>query len=254
MRYLLLLSWVWAQVLTGVVVDGSTGEPLPGATVRIQGTPIGTLSNDKGEFQLPLGQQKLPLYLVVTYIGYDTARVLVQALKPLRIPLGEKEVIQQTVEIVDIRVSQKQQESPLTIETMDALAVRQSPSPDFYENLANLKGVDITTASLGFKIINTRGFNSTRPVRTLQIVDGMDNQAPGLNFSLGNFVGAPEADIQSVVLVVGANSALYGPNAFNGVIVMTLKDPFLQPGTSVLFKVGEPFAHRDGLSVCVYSG
>ncbi len=119
-------------------------------------TPIGTLSNDKGEFQLPLGQQKLPLYLVVTYIGYDTARVLVQALKPLRIPLGEKEVIQQTVEIVDIRVSQKQQESPLTIETMDALAVRQSPSPDFYENLANLKGVDITTASLGFKIINTR--------------------------------------------------------------------------------------------------
>ena len=47
-------------------------------------------SNEKGEFQLPLGQQKLPLYLVVTYIGYDTARVLVQALKPLRIPLGEK--------------------------------------------------------------------------------------------------------------------------------------------------------------------
>jgi iron complex outermembrane receptor protein len=75
-------------------------------------------------------------------------------------------------------------------------------------------------------------------VRTLQIIDGMDNQATGLNFSLGNFVGAPEADIQSVELIVGANSALYGPNAFNGVIVMTLKDPFLQPGTSVLFKVG----------------
>ena len=215
---------------------------------------MGTLTNDKGEFQLPLGQQKLPLYLVVSYIGYDSARVLVQALKPIRIPLGEKEILQQTVEIVEIRVSQKQQESPLTVETMDAMAVRQSPSPDFYENLANLKGVDITTASLGFKIINTRGFNSTRPVRTLQIIDGMDNQAPGLNFSLGNFVGAPEADIQSVELVVGANSALYGPNAFNGVIVMTLKDPFLQPGTSVLFKVGEPFAHRDGLSVCVYSG
>ncbi len=238
MRYILLLGWVWAQILTGSVVDGSTGEPLPGATVRIQGTSIGTLTNERGEFQLPLGQQKLPLYLVVSYVGYDTARVLVQALKPLRIPLGEKEIIQQTVEIVEIRVSQKQQESPLTIETMDALAVRQSPSPDFYENLANLKGVDITTASLSFKIINTRGFNSTRPVRTLQMVDGMDNQAPGLNFSLGNFVGASEADIQSVELVVGANSALYGPNAFNGVIVMNLKDPFLQPGTSVLFKVG----------------
>lgn len=235
--------WLWcavglAQTLTGIVVDHETEEPLPGASIRIQGTTIGTLSNEKGEFSLPIGSQKLPFYLVVSYVGYDSTRVLVQTLKPLRIPLGQKEILQQTIEIVEIRISQKQQESPLTIETMDAIGVRQSPSPDFYENLANLKGVDITTASLGFKIINTRGFNSTRPVRTLQIVDGMDNQAPGLNFSLGNFVGAPEADIQSVELIVGANSALYGPNAFNGVIVMHLKDPFLQPGTSLLWKVG----------------
>ncbi len=227
----------YAQVITGRILDGATGEPLPGATIRIQGTETGTLSGEKGEFRLPC-KERLPVFLLVTYVGYDTARVLVSAFKPLEIRLGEKEVLQQAVEIVDIRVSQKQQESPLTIETMDALAVRESPSPDFYENLANLKGVDITTASLGFKIINTRGFNSTRPVRTLQIVDGMDNQAPGLNFSLGNFVGASELDIQAVELVVGAQSTLYGPNAFNGVILMHLKDPFLQPGVSVMAKVG----------------
>lgn len=230
-------SLLLAQVISGTVYDGSTGEPLPGAAVRIQGTNIGTLTDDKGAFSLPL-KERLPVFLIVTYVGYDTARVLVSTFKPLRIALGEKEVLQQAVEIVEIRISQKQQESPLTIETMDAMAVRESPSPDFYENLANLKGVDITTASLGFKIINTRGFNSTRPVRTLQIVDGMDNQAPGLNFSLGNFVGASELDIQSVELIVGAQSALYGPNAFNGVILMHLKDPFLHPGTSVSFKVG----------------
>lgn len=232
-----ILSSLWAQVITGTVYDGATGDPLPGATVRIQGTGVGTLTDEKGSFSLPL-KEKLPVFLIVTYVGYDTAKVPVSSFKPLRIALGEKEVLQQAVEIVDIRISQKQQESPLTIETMDAMAVRESPSPDFYENLANLKGVDITTASLGFKIINTRGFNSTRPVRTLQIVDGMDNQAPGLNFSLGNFVGASELDIQSVELVVGAQSALYGPNAFNGVILMHLKDPFLHPGTSVSFKVG----------------
>ncbi|MCS7297750.1 MAG: TonB-dependent receptor [Bacteroidia bacterium] len=240
MRHLFIafsLSIGVSQVITGTVYDGATGEPLPGATVRIQGTPIGTLTDEQGNFSLPL-KERLPVFLIVTYVGYDTAKVPVSSLKPLRIPLGEREVLQQAVEIVEIRISQKQQESPLTIETMDALAVRDSPSPDFYENLANLKGVDITTASLGFKIINTRGFNSTRPVRTLQIVDGMDNQAPGLNFSLGNFVGASELDIQSVELIVGAQSALYGPNAFNGVILMNLKDPFLHSGTSVSFKVG----------------
>ncbi|MCX8112855.1 MAG: TonB-dependent receptor [Bacteroidia bacterium] len=232
-----LVGVMLSQVITGTVYDAATGEALPGASVRIQGTNVGTLTDEKGAFSLPL-KAKLPVFLIVTYIGYDTAKVPVSSFKPLRIALGEKEVLQQTVEIVDIRISQKQQESPLTIETMDAIAVRESPSPDFYENLANLKGVDITTASLGFKIINTRGFNSTRPVRTLQIIDGMDNQAPGLNFSLGNFVGASELDIQSVELVVGAQSALYGPNAFNGVILMHLKDPFLHQGTSVSFKVG----------------
>ncbi|MCY7409735.1 MAG: hypothetical protein LH473_05640, partial [Chitinophagales bacterium] len=102
-----------------------------------------------------------------------------------------------------------------------------------------LKGVDITSASLGFKIINTRGFNSTSPVRSLQIIDGIDNQAPGLNFSLGNFLGSSDLDVLSVDLIVGASSAFYGPNAFNGVISMRTKDPFQTPGLSVSLKYGE---------------
>lgn len=84
----------------------------------------------------------------------------------------------------------------------------------------------MTTASLGFKVINTRGFNSTSPVRSLQIIDGVDNQAPGLNFSLGNFLGSSELDVLKVDIVVGASGAYYGPNAFNGVISMETKSPF----------------------------
>ena len=57
-------------------------------------------------------------------------------------------------------------------------------------------------------------------MRSLQIIDGVDNQAPGLNFSLGNFLGTTELDTKGVEIIVGANSALYGPNAFNGVIYM----------------------------------
>ena len=73
---------------------------------------------------------------------------------------------------------------------LDILAIKETPSANFYDGLGGFKGVDISTASLGFKIINTRGFNSTSPVRSLQIIDGVDNQAPGMNFSLGNFLGA----------------------------------------------------------------
>ncbi|NND76860.1 MAG: TonB-dependent receptor, partial [Flavobacteriales bacterium] len=121
----------------------------------------------------------------------------------------------------------------------DLLAIKETPADNFYDGLGNLKGVDLTAASLGFKVINTRGFNSTSPVRSLQLIDGVDNQAPGLNFSLGNFLGSPELDVQKVEIVSGASSAFYGPNAFNGVISIQNKDPFFHRGISASVKVGE---------------
>ncbi|MFM8977196.1 MAG: TonB-dependent receptor, partial [Bacteroidota bacterium] len=159
--------------------------------------------------------------------------------KALVINLEESALDLQGLEIVDSRISEKQKESALTVEAMDILAVKETPSPSFYQGLGTMKGVDLTTASLGFVIINTRGFNSTSPVRSLQLIDGVDNQAPGLNFSLGNFLGVSELDIQKVDLVVGASSAFFGPNAFNGVINMSTRSPFQHQGINASIKVGE---------------
>ena len=137
------------------------------------------------------------------------------------------------------RLKEKLKESPLTVESMGSQSIRETPASDFYEALGHLKGVDVTSASLGFKIVNTRGFNSTSPVRTLQVIDGVDNQSPGLNFSLGNFLGASELDVVNQEIVVGASSAYYGPGAFNGVISMTTKDPFKHQGLQVKQKIAE---------------
>ncbi|MCS6935123.1 MAG: TonB-dependent receptor, partial [Chitinophagales bacterium] len=155
------------------------------------------------------------------------------------IKLVPSEQVLNTLEIVDTRITQKQQESPLTIESMGLQDIKQTASATFYEGLGKLKGVDMTSASLGFVIINTRGFNSTSPVRSLQLLDGADNQAPGLNFSMGNFAGATEIDIQKADLIVGASSPLYGPNAFNGVINLQTKNPFYYPGLTVYVKGAE---------------
>src|SRR5690606_21929813 len=92
---------------------------------------------------------------------------------------------------------------------------------------------------MGFKVINTRGFNSTSPVRSLQLIDGVDNQSPGLNFSLGNFLGASDLDVMKVDVIAGASTAFYGPGAFNGVINITTKSPWTFPGLSVSVKGGE---------------
>ena len=66
----------------------------------------------------------------------------------------------------------------------------------------------------------------------------MDNSAPALNFPLGNLLGMSETDIQSVELLPGAASALYGANAFNGILFMTSKNPFDSAGISVYGKTG----------------
>lgn len=143
------------------------------------------------------------------------------------------------VSIIQNRLKEKLKESPLTVESMGAQSIKETPASDFYEALGHLKGVDVTSASLGFRIINTRGFNSTSPVRTLQVIDGVDNQSPGLNFSLGNFLGASELDVLNQEIVVGASSAYYGPGAFNGVISMTTKDPFKYQGLQLKQKIAE---------------
>jgi hypothetical protein len=74
---------------------------------------------------------------------------------------------------------------------------------------------------MSFKSINTRGFASVANTRFMQLVDGMDNSSPLLNFVLGNLIGLSEVDVQSVELLPGASSALYGANAQLNCLFMT---------------------------------
>lgn len=225
--------------LRGTVTDGNNGETLIGATVVMKGTTTGATTDLDGRFEI-LTNELPPYTLVISYIGYAPQEVQVKSLdQELKFKLGVDQVLLKEAEVIGSRISEKQKQAPLTVESMDLLAIKEAPSGDFYEGLGTLKGVDMTAASLGFKVINTRGFNSTSPVRSLQLIDGVDNQSPGLNFSLGNFLGASELDVMKVDLIVGASSAYYGPNAFNGVVSMTTKDPFQFPGLSVMAKTGE---------------
>lgn len=238
--FLLSIGSILGQgTIRGTITDNDTGESLIGASVVVKGTTIGTVANVEGEFELQVDQNP-PILLVVNFLGYSPKEVTVNSFdERLQIKLGTDNVLMQEVEIVGSRINEKTKQSALTVESMDVIAIKEAPSGNFYESLGNLKGVDVTSASLGFKIINTRGFNSTSPVRSLQLIDGVDNQSPGLNFSLGNFLGASDLDVQSVDIIAGASSAYYGPGAFNGVIDMKTKDPFLFPGLTVSLKGGE---------------
>ncbi|MFN5324993.1 MAG: TonB-dependent receptor [Bacteroidota bacterium] len=223
--------------ISGVVKDSKTNETLIGANVVIKGSTIGDQTDIDGKFDFKYNGS-YPVILSISFIGYNTTDLNYSGVGELTVKLKSNEVMLSDIEVVGSRISEKQKEAPLTVESMDLIAIRETPAANFYDGLGQLKGVDLTSASIGFKIINTRGFNSSSPVRSLQIIDGVDNASPGLNFSLGNFLGASDLDVAKVDLVVGASSAFYGPNAFNGVISMTTRSPFINPGLEVSTKIG----------------
>lgn len=245
MRYIYLLLFISIsfsafsqEVIRGVVRDAAYNDPIIGANVIIEGSIEGTISDWDGSFELSTGAE-FPIVLIITYIGYADQRIELSSNERVTVVMKENANLLEEIVVKGSRISDKQKESPLTIEALDIIAIKETPAANFYDGLGALKGVDLTAASLGFKVINTRGFNSTSPVRSLQIIDGVDNQAPGLNFSLGNFLGSSELDVNKVEIIVGASSAFYGPNAFNGVISMETKDPFFYDGLSAMIKLGE---------------
>ena len=89
------------------------------------------------------------------------------------------------------------------------------------------------TQSLTFQSVNLRGFGSTNNSRFLQLNDGMDNRSPGLGVGFGNVAGIPDLDVERIELVAGASSALYGPDAEQGLMLTTSKNPFTDQGLSV---------------------
>ncbi len=224
--------------ITGTVKDAKTDQPIPGANIKVVGKPIGATADFDGNFSLKVNQNP-PFTLRISLIGYSSVNVeITQSNQKVAIKLVEEATALDEIIISASRTPERLLESPVSVEHLDVRAIRNTSSPTFYDGLENLKGVDVNTSSLTFKSVNTRGFAAFSNSRFMQLVDGMDNSSPALNFNLGNLLGMSELDVKSIELLPGASSALYGANAFNGILFMTSKSPFDYPGVSVYVKTG----------------
>jgi len=175
---LLCTNTLFAQ-LSGTVVD-PRGEPVIGASVVLlnQSTPtnIGTVTDFDGNWSINIyGKNAENAVVRVQSMGFQAQDYKTAKPSGNRITLEPDQNVLKEVSVVQQRLSAQQEKSALTVESMDALAIKESPSVSFYDHLGTLKGVDLTSASIGFKIINTRGFNSTSPVRSLQLIDGVEH-------------------------------------------------------------------------------
>ena len=234
---MLLSVATFAQTTVKGSVTDNTGQPLPGANIIIEGTTTGTSTDFDGKYTLTTDRVP-PFKLVITYTGFETqTREVTSNNQTVDMQMVEGNELDEVV-ISASRTPERIFESPVTVERFGLKEVKNTPSADFYGGLENLKGIDINTNSLTFKSINTRGFATFANTRFMQLVDGMDNSAPALNFPLGNLLGMVETDVQSVEILPGASSALYGANAFNGILFMRSKNPFDHQGIRAYLKQG----------------
>ncbi len=223
---------------SGSVKEAKTEVPIPGANIKVVGKAIGTTTDFDGNFSLTVILNP-PFTIEVSLIGYTTVKFeITQNNQSVNVTLAEAATALDEVIVSASRTPERVLESPVTIERMDFRDIKNTSSPTFYDGLENLKGVDVNTNSLTFKSVNTRGFATFANTRFMQLVDGMDNSSPALNFNLGNLLGMSELDVNTVELLPGASSALYGANAFNGILFMTSKSPFDTEGVSVYGKTG----------------
>ena len=224
--------------LAGLITD-EENQPLAGVTIIIRGTNTGTVTQADGRFSLST-QQELPLTISVSFIGYRRQDVIARGsnFRNLDVKMTEEAILTDEVVVSASRVPEDIRKAAVTVEKLGVRQFANSPANSPFDALQNVKGVDLLTQSLTFKSVNLRGFGANNNNRFLQLTDGMDNRSPGLGFGFGNVAGISDLDVESIELIPGASSALYGPDALQGLMLTTSKNPFTYQGLSAQVKVG----------------
>ncbi len=245
----LIATTAQAQIVIGKVIRKSDKSTISFANIKLIGQEyknrsVGVATDEEGRFTLAV--KSFPINLEVSAIGFASKNIKVsESTNNLIVELEEASLQLEEFVITEEKISQADLRAPIETIKVDIAAIQSTPSFNFFDAVGNLKGVDLTTQSVVINNVNTRGFNSTTNQRFRQFVDGIDNQAPGLSFSLGNVAGPSSLDVQSIELIPGPSSAFYGPSSFNGVLEIKTKNPFDFQGFSFLAKGASASVEKD---------
>ena len=234
---LCLSTAVVAQTqISGTVADNN-GQPVPGASIVLD-TTTGTVTDFDGNFTLNTSQTP-PFTITVSSVGLETKSVTVSsAAQALSITLGASSTELDEIVVSASRIAQRLFESPVTVEKFSTRDIQVTPSADYFNGLANLKNVNVLEAGLVFSQLSLRGWTDIYNEGVVTLIDGMNNQMPVFGFGVGNIIGVHDIDVQSVEILPGAASALYGADAYKGIIFINSKNPFDHEGLDVTYRRG----------------
>lgn len=239
------------DIFKGKVIDKESGKALSGASLFIKETSQSTIAETNGSFEFKINHPA-PLTLVVSMLGYKRVELVVNSFNTLLvISLESEAIIGDEIVISASRVEEHVMQSPVTIERLGALELKQSTSPSYYTEITKMKGMSYTQHSLGWISLQPRFLGSHGSEGMLQLIDGVDMTVATLGFPVGNLGGISDLDIRSIEMIPGAASALYGPNAFEGALLIYSKNPFTSKGLSAQVKSG--FTNSDAGGINPYN-
>jgi iron complex outermembrane receptor protein len=248
-------SFVLAQgsgTVTGRVTGASDGRALGGVTVAVQGLSLTTVTNAQGAYRLarvPAGEQTITFRWLLFRPSIETVTVVAGGMHTV-----DAELEARAYRLSEITVEAPSRAPERILDATSAVTVveahdlaRYSATGQLPLALETTPGVELVQSGVYDFDVNARGVNNATNRRMLLLQDGRDVSLPLAGSQFWNALSIPMEDMARLELVRGPGSALYGADAYNGVISITTPTAREVTGTKVTLAGGELETFRGDL-------
>ena len=239
----------YEALLSGQVLDAEAGTPLPGANIHVtgralDGRPIdtGMATDVEGRFTLDLPDGTYQV--AVSFVGYATFVENELSLsgdsdREMTIRLEPSGTLINPITVTASRTPEKLLDAPASITVIEPKELESRTALTMTSHLLSVPAVDVVNTGLVSARIVVRGFNDNLASSLLTMVDYRIARAPSVRLTAPQLIPMSDGDIEQIEVVSGPGSALYGPNAANGVVHLLTRSPFESRGTSVSLAGGQ---------------
>jgi iron complex outermembrane receptor protein len=156
----------------------------------------------------------------------------------LNVLLGERSFNLNPITVTASKRVEKALDAPAAVETISTEDIAERPATSLTDHVKEKAGVDLVPTGLQTNYVVIRGFNNIFSGQTMTLTDNRIARVPSLRANIAHLNPTTNADIDRVEVVLGPGSALYGPNAANGVIHYLTQSPIDYPGVTLAISNG----------------
>jgi outer membrane receptor for ferrienterochelin and colicins len=222
-----VMLFAQTRTINGTVKGADNKETLPQVNVVIKGTTTGTVTDLDGNYTITVPEDAKAL--VFSFLGYEEQEVDLASYSgstvTINVNLKTANVGLNTVVVSASKRQEKVLDAPASVTVIGMDKIQSQAPLTVADNLKNTPGVDVMMTGLVQSNINIRGFNNIFSGAMLTIVDYRFAAVPSLKVNAFQLIPNNTFDMDRIEVVRGPGSALYGPNAADGVLAIFTRSP-----------------------------